>query len=163
VTNQGNDTRVKAGEIIQRRLLEVGISVKLRVIEWASFLKEFINPGNFDATILAWNITLDPDAYDVWHSSKTRAGELNFIGFQNDEADRLLEEGRHTFDQGRRKRIYDRFQEILADQQPYVFLYVPEALPVVARRFQGIEPAPAGIMHNFIRWYVPQDQQKYQR
>ncbi len=52
LTNQGNDQRVKTGEIIQRRLREIGIDVKLRVVEWASFLKEFINPGNFDATIL---------------------------------------------------------------------------------------------------------------
>jgi peptide/nickel transport system substrate-binding protein len=163
VTSQGSDARTKSGEIIQRRLKEVGVSVKLRVIEWASFIKEFINPGDFDATILGWTIPPDPDSFAVWHSSKTGVGELNFIGFKNAEVDRLLEEGRHTLDQQQRKRIYDRFQEILAEQQPYIFLYVPETLPVVAKRFHGIEPAPAGIMHNFIRWYVPRDQQKYQR
>lgn len=163
VTNQGNDQRIKAGEIIQRRFREVGVEVKLRVIEWASFLKEFINPGNFDATILAWTITPDPDSYNVWHSSKTGVGELNFIDFQNAEVDRLLEAGRRTLDQDRRKQIYGRFQEILAEQQPYIFLYVPETLPVVAKRFHGIEPAPSGIMHNFIHWYVPREQQKYQR
>jgi peptide/nickel transport system substrate-binding protein len=163
VTNQGNDQRIKAGEIIQRRFREVGVEVKLRVIEWAAFLKDFINPGNFDATILAWTIVPDPDAYNVWHSSKTAVGELNFVGFKNAEVDRLLEEGRRTLDRAKRKVVYDRFQEILADQQPYIFLYVPEALPVVAKRFHGIEPAPSGIMHNFIRWYVPAEQQKYQR
>ncbi len=163
VTNQGNDQRTKSGEIIQRRLREVGIEVKLRVIEWASFLKEFINPGNFDATILGWTIPPDPDAYNVWHSSKTKLGELNFIHYHNDEVDALLEKGRHTLDQDARKKIYDRFQEILAEEQPYTFLYVPDALPVVASRFHGIEPAPAGIMYNFIRWYVPASEQKYSR
>jgi peptide/nickel transport system substrate-binding protein len=163
VTNQGNDQRIKAGEIIQRRFREVGVEVKLRVIEWASFLKEFINPGNFDATILAWTTVPDPDAYNVWHSSKTGVGELNFVGFKNAEVDRLLENGRRTLDRSERKAVYDRFQEILAEQQPYIFLYVPEALPAVARRFHGIDPAPSGIMYNFIRWYVPRDQQKYQR
>lgn len=163
VTNQGNDQRIKAGEIIQRRFREVGVEVKLRVIEWASFLKEFINPGNFDATILGWTITPDPDSYNIWHSSKTGVGELNFIGFESAEVDTLLEAGRRTLDQDRRKEIYGRFQEILAEEQPYIFLYVPETLPVVARRFHGIEPAPSGIMHNFIHWYVPREQQKYQR
>ena len=163
VTNQGNDQRVKAGEIIQRRLSEVGVKVKLRVVEWAAFLKEFINPGNFDATILGWSGGIDPDVYNVWHSSKTGPGELNFIAFQNTEVDQLLEAGRRTFDQKERKRFYDRFQEILAEEQPYTFLYVPESLPVVAARFRGIEPAPAGIMHNFIRWYVPAEEQKYDR
>lgn len=163
VTNQGNDQRIKSGEIIQRRLREVGIEVRLRVIEWASFLKEFINPGNFDATILGWTIPPDPDSYNVWHSSKTRPGELNFVQFRHPEVDELLEKGRRTLLQEERKKLYDRFQEILAEEQPYTFLYVPDALPVVAERFRGIEPAPAGIMHNFIEWYVPAGQHKYTR
>ncbi|MDO3379450.1 peptide-binding protein [Geoalkalibacter halelectricus] len=162
LTNQGNDQRIKAGEIIQRRLSEIGIDVRLRVIEWASFLKEFVTPGNFDAIIMGWTIPPDPDAFAVWHSSRTRPGELNFIGFENAEVDGLLERGRHTLDQDERKRYYHRFQEILAEEQPYTFLFVPDALPVVARRFRGIEPAPAGIGHNFIRWYVPEGEQRHQ-
>ena len=161
VTNQGNDLRVKSAEIIQRRLQEVGIEVRIRVIEWASFLKEFINPGNFDATILGWTGGPEPDQYNIWHSSKTGPRELNFIGFNNPEVDDLLERGRRTFDQAERKAIYDRFQEVLAEEQPYTFLYVSDALPVVARRFRGVEPSPAGIRHNFIEWYVPEGEQKY--
>jgi peptide/nickel transport system substrate-binding protein len=163
VTNQGNDQRVKAGEIIQRRLKEVGIEVKLRVIEWASFLKEFINPGNFEATLLGWTVPVDPDAYNVWHSSKTGPGQLNFIHFNNPEVDELLERGRRTLDQNERQAIYGRFQEILAEEQPYAFLYVPDALPVVAARFRGVEAAPAGIMYNLIRWHVPEPEWKYKR
>ncbi len=161
VTNQGNDLRVKSAEIIQRRLKEVGIEVKIRVVEWATFLKEFIHAGNFDACILGWRGGPEPDQYNIWHSSKTGPRQLNFIHYKNAEVDELLEKGRRTFDQAERKRIYDRFQEILAEEQPYTFLYVGEALPAVAKRFHGIEPAPAGILHNFIRWYVPKNQQKY--
>ncbi len=163
VTNQGNDLRIKTGEIIQRRFKEIGVDVKLRVIEWAAFLKEFINPGNFDATILGWTGGPEPDQFNIWHSSKTGPRELNFIGFKNSEVDQLLEAGRRTFDQAERKRIYDRFQEILAQEQPYTFLYLRDALPAVASRIQGIEPAPAGITYNFIRWYVPEGEQKYDR
>jgi peptide/nickel transport system substrate-binding protein len=163
LTNQGNDQRIKAGEIIQRRLQEVGIEVKLRVIEWASFLKEFIYPGRFDATILGWTIPVDPDGYNIWHSSKTGPRELNFIGYSNPEVDRLLEQGRRVLGVDKRRPVYHRLQEILAEDVPYTFLYVPDSLPVVARRFHGIEEAPAGIMHNFNRWYVPESQQKYTR
>ncbi len=163
MTNQGNDQRIKSGEIIQRRLREVGIDVRLRVMEWASFLKEFVNPGNFDAIIMGWTIPIDPDPFDVWHSSKTRPGELNFIGFNNPEVDALLERGRRTLDQDERARIYHRFQEILAEEQPYTFLYVPDALPVVGARFRGVEEAPAGIMHNFNEWFVPAGEQKFTR
>jgi peptide/nickel transport system substrate-binding protein len=40
---------------------------------------------------------------------------------------------------------------------------VPDVLPAVTARVHGIKPAPSGIMHNFIRWYVPAAEQKYQR
>lgn len=163
VTNQGNDLRSKTGEIIQRRFREVGVDVKLRIIEWATFLKEFINPGNFDATILGWTGGPEPDQYNIWHSSKTGPRELNFIGFKNAEIDQLLEEGRRVFEPRQRKVYYDRFQEILAEEQPYTFLYVGEALPAVSKRFRGVEPAPAGIRYNFNQWFVPKAEQKYSR
>lgn len=163
VTNQGNDQRIKSGEIIQRRFQDVGVEVKLRVIEWASFLKEFIHPRNFDATLMGWTVPIDPDGYNVWHSSKTDSGELNFIGYKNSRVDELLELGRRTNDQQQRKTMYAEFQEILAEEQPYTFLFVPDSLPVVAKRFHGIEEASSGIMHNFIRWHVPAAEQKYQR
>jgi len=160
ITNQGNEIRAKCAEIIQRRLAEIGIKVKIRVLEWAAFVNDFINKRRFDATILGWSIPLDPDIYDVWHSSKTGPQELNFISYKNEEVDKLIEKGRGTFDQKERKKYYDRIQEILAEEQPYTFLYVPDALPIVHARFRGVEPAPLGIGHNFIKWYVPKEEQK---
>jgi peptide/nickel transport system substrate-binding protein len=161
LVNQGNEVRAKTAEIVQRRLAEVGISVKIRVIEWAAFIKEFINKRRFDAVILGWTIPMDPDLYDVWHSSKTGPSELNFISYKNEEVDILLERGRSTFDRAERKRCYDRIQEIMAEDQPYIFLYVPDALPIFNARVRGIDPAPIGIGHNVIRWYVPKEEQKY--
>lgn len=161
ITNQGNDQRIRVAQIIQRRLAAVGIEVRVRVIEWASLISNFIDKGDFDALIMGWTIGQDPDLYDIWHSSKTGPRELNFIGYKNPEVDRLLEEGRGTFDQKRRQAAYFRIQQILQEDQPYTFLYVPDALPAVHARFRGIEPAPAGIMHNLIRWYVPKMEQRH--
>ena len=161
LTNQGNDIRARTAEIIQGRLREIGILVNIRIVEFAVFLKEFIDKGRFEAVLLGWNTGLDPDQYDIWHSSKTRPGELNFIHYKNPEVDALLEEGRHTFDREKRRRAYFKIQEILAEDQPYTFLFAPDALPAISRRFRGIKPAPAGISYNFIKWYVPQGEQKY--
>jgi peptide/nickel transport system substrate-binding protein len=160
ITNQGNEVRSKCAEIIQRRLGEIGIKVKIRVLEWAAFVNDFINKRRFDATILGWTIPLDPDIYDVWHSSKMGPQELNFVSYKNAEVDDLIEKGRSTFDQKKRKKYYDRIQELLAEEQPYTFLYVPDALPIIHARFKGIEPAPLGIGYNFIKWYVPKEEQK---
>jgi peptide/nickel transport system substrate-binding protein len=163
ITNQGNDERKMAAEIIQKRLAEVGIDVKIKIIEWSSFVSEFINKRRFDAVLLGWSLSLDPDMYDIWHSSKTKEGEFNFVGYSNQEVDGLLLEGRRTFDQEERKRVYHRIHEILYAEQPYLFLYVPDALPILHSRFKGIEVGPAGIGHNFIKWYVPKNEQRYIR
>lgn len=161
MTNQGNNERKMTAVIIQQRLKGVGISVKVRIIEWAAFIKEFIDKKQFEALVMGWTIPIDPDLYNVWHSSKTREGELNFISFKNEEVDRLIDEGRFTLDREKRKQAYFKIQEILKEEVPYVFLYVPDALPVVSSRVHGIEPAPAGIGYNLIKWYVPKDLQKY--
>ncbi len=161
ITNQGNEIRAKCAEIIQKRLAEVGISVKIRIIEWAAFVNDFINKRKFDATILGWTIPQDPDIHDVWHSSKTGPDELNFVSYKNVEVDALIEKGRSVFDQKKRKVFYDRIQEILAEEQPYLFLYVPDSLPMIHARFRGIRPAPLGIGYNLIRWYVPKEEQRF--
>ncbi|SHN66127.1 peptide-binding protein [Desulfovibrio litoralis] len=159
--SQGNEQRTKAAIIIQHQLKKVGIEVKIRTVEWAAFIKEFVNKGNFDAVILGWNILQDPDLFDVWHSSRAKPGGLNFINYKNPEVDKLLEEGRSTLDQEKRKVIYDRFQEILHEDQPYCFLFVPYSLPIIDARFQDIKPSPAGLTHNFERWWVPKNLQRY--
>jgi peptide/nickel transport system substrate-binding protein len=163
LTNQGNDQRIKTATVIQSRLKALGIEVKIRTVEWAAFLKEFVDKGRFQALILGWTITQDPDAFDVWDSSRAVPGGLNFIGYENPEADALLEQGRRTLDRGKRKAVYDRFQEILHRDQPYCFLYVPYSLPIVQGRFKGIKEAPAGISYNFIRWWVPKGEQRFEK
>jgi len=161
ITNQGNNNRIKTAQIIQRRLREVGIDVKIRVIEWASFINEFIDKKKFEAVILGWSTGIDPDQYDIWHSSKTGPKELNFISYKNKKVDKLLEEGRLTFDKDKRKKIYFEFQKILAEDCPYVFLYVPYSLTILHKRFRNVKLAPAGIGYNIEKWFVPKLEQKY--
>jgi peptide/nickel transport system substrate-binding protein len=160
MTNQGNSERIRAAEIIQQNLKAVGITVTIRVMEWQAFLEQ-IDKRSFDAMILGWSMSRDPDLYDIWHSSKTRKGEYNFIGYKNDEVDRLLVEGRRTFDVKKRKKIYYRIHAILAEEQPYAFLYVPDATPIVHKRFKGVEVAPLGIFYNFREWHVPQNRMEW--
>jgi len=158
---QGSDEGRKVGEIIQASLKDLGVQVEIRVIEWAALLKEYIKKRNFEATILAWGVTPDPDQYDIWHSSKTSPDELNRIGYANPEADELLEKGRSTCVEADRKKYYDRLQEVLAEDQPIVFLYFRDGLPVVSSRIRGIVPSPQGINYNFNEWFVPRNLHRY--
>ena len=161
LTNQGNEQRILTATVIQSQLKEIGIAVNIRTVEWAAFIKEFVSKGRFDAVILGWTIGADPDIYEVWHSSKAKPGGLNMTMYRNAEVDALLEAGRATPDMDQRRLIYARLQEVLADDQPYCFLYVPCALPMVQARFRGVEPAVAGIMHNFDKWWVTRSEHRY--
>ena len=162
LTNQGNPVRKMAATIIQSDLKKVGIKVNIRVLEWACFLKHFIHRKNFEAYLMGWKIPADPNQIDIWNSQKTGEYQLNHVAYRNEEVDRLLDLGVSTFDRDERKKYYDRFQEILAEDQPYTFLWYAETLPIVHVRVQGIEPAPAGIDYNFDKWFVPRAEQKHQ-
>lgn len=161
LTNQGNEQRAKTAQIIQQNLKQVGIEVKINILEWQALLHNFIDQRKFEAIIMAWSLSRDPDLYDIWHSSKTAPQEFNFISYNNPQVDKLIIEGIRTFDIQERKRAYYKLHEILADEQPYTFLYIADALPIIHRRFKGIQKAPIGIWHNFIKWSVPKAEQRY--
>ncbi len=160
ITNQGNLQRISTAEIIQYQLSRVGIRVKIRVLEWQALLKRIME-RNFQAVILGWALGYDPDPYDIWHSSKTGPGEFNFVGYSNPEVDRLLEEARGILDREKRARIYHRIQRIIYEDQPYTFLYVPDSLSILHKRFKNVRPKKAGIWYNFEDWYIPKDERKY--
>ncbi len=160
-TNMGNALRKNTATIIQWRLAKIGIKVEIEALEWSTFVNEFIDKRRFEAVILGWSIGLDPDQYDIWHSSKTKEKEFNFVTYNNPEVDDLLEKGRRTFDIEKRKKAYYRIQEILAEEVPYIFLYVPDATPIVHARVKGIKPSPIGISYNLPKWYVPKRLQKH--
>lgn len=163
MTNQGNKMRSLTAEIIQSQLKAVGIKVNVRVIEWSAFIHQFIDKGSFEAVLLGWSLSRDPDQYSIWHSGQVNEGQYNFVSYKNPEADKLLETGRRSFDRSERERIYRKLHSVLARDLPYIFLYYPEALPAVHKRFRGPEVAPAGLGWNFFKWWVPKGQQKYLR
>jgi len=161
MTNQGNTVRTKICETLQQSWEKIGVKVNIRILEWATFINEYIDKQKFDALVLGWNITNDPDLYDVWHSSNCGGRKLNFICYKNKELDKLLIEGRKEFDPEKRKVFYHKAQEIIAEDQPYTFLYVPYSLVAMSKRFENVYPAPAGITHNMDKWWVKKENQKY--
>jgi peptide/nickel transport system substrate-binding protein len=161
LTNQGNDERKKIAEIVQASLRDLGIGVDIRILEWAALLKEHVKKRNFDAMILGWGTGSDPDQYVVWHSSQTGPDELNHISFKNAEVDALLEAGRSSCVQADRTRFYHRLHEVLAEEQPLVFLYWRDVMPAVSSRIFGIDPGSAGIKWNQEEWFVPRYLHRY--
>jgi len=161
ITNQGNKDREDIATVVQREWRDIGVVADVQIIAWASFLNEFVDKKNFQAVILGWTLPLDPDCYVVWHSASTKEGGFNFVSYGNEEVDKLIEEGRRTFDKAKRIEIYRKIHEIIADDAPYTFLYFPYATVAISNRFEGIDPAPAGIGYNFIDWYVNPSEIRY--
>ncbi len=163
MTNQGNKKRELSATMIQSNLKKIGIKVNIRIIEWSAFINEYIHNKRFEALIIGWSLSRDPDCYSIWHSSQIDKGQYNFVSYSNPEVDRLIIKGRETFAKEKRKKIYQKIHELIAEDQPYTFLYVDDALPVVSSRIHGIAVAPIGIGYNFIKWYIPETLQRYTR
>lgn len=157
LVNQGNKEREKAAVILQWQYKKIGVKVNVRVMEWSSLLR-ILNAKNgekdFDAVMIGWSLGIDPDSYSIWHSSQYPLG-LNFIAYSNKEVDRLLEEGRTTVDRAERKKIYGKIQKIIADEQPYIFLWYPSSIVAVSDRVGELsKPGPAGLFVDIEKVYI---------
>jgi peptide/nickel transport system substrate-binding protein len=157
ITNQ-NKEREKTAVLIQRRLKDVGIDVQIRAIEWASFISRFIKTGDFDVVVLGWGLGLDPDQFNIWHSSQQAPGQFNFIGYNNPTIDKLLEQGRLELNPDKRMKIYHEFAKVLLEDSPIVYLSAGYGLTAIHKRVKGIDsPAPpAGVGWNSYDWYIPE-------
>jgi len=131
ITNNGNEIRRDIATLIQDNLKSLGIEVRIEIYEWAVFLKSFINKGNFDAMVLGWGLGPDFDQYQIWHSSQNNPEQLNVVSYHNPEVDRLLVDIRQEYNREKIIAMAGQIQSLIYQDQPYLFLYVPEATSVI--------------------------------
>lgn len=144
ITNGGNDIRKSILTIAQDSWKKIGIDVKTDIVEWSVFIGRHVNTGNFDALILGWSMGIDPDLYQIWHSSQTNQNQLNFVGFNNEEADDLIVKIRQEYDHEKQVEYCHRLHRIIADEQPYTFLYVGKWTAVLDKKIVIKEVLPTG-------------------
>jgi peptide/nickel transport system substrate-binding protein len=151
-------TAEQIATMLQENLKEIGIKMSIRKLEWAVFVQK-VEEHNFDACTMGWALGWESDPYQIWHSSQAVEKGSNFVGFKNEEADKLIEEARKEFDPQKRDEMYHRFQQIIYEEQPYTFLFTMKELEAVSGRFENVEVYPMGIAPLY--WWVPKDAQKY--
>lgn len=154
----GNDTRERIIKLLKDDFAKVGIEIVPDAYEWSVFIQRVMNK-EFDATILGWTGVMEADPYQVWHSSQTAGGGCNRIGFNNPQADALIEQARRTLDKDKRNELYYRLQEILHNEQPYTFMFAAPTLGFVSKRFENVQAHTLGV--NIHKWYVPAEKQRY--
>lgn len=134
ITNSGNDLRKSILAITQEAWKQIGIDVRTDLLEWAVFIQERVDKADFDALILGWSMGIEPDLYQIWHSSQDNPYQLNFVGYNNPIADDLIVKIRKEYDHNKQVEFCHRLHEIIAKDQPYTFLYVPKWTAVLDKK-----------------------------
>jgi peptide/nickel transport system substrate-binding protein len=121
-------------------------------MEWQAFLNTVINPRNFEAVLMGWSLGLKPDAYSIWHSDSNKKGGFNFIGYKNKEVDELIKKAEQTVNKVEFDRIYQKIFALIAKDNPYLFLVIPNSITAVNKKISPVTPSLIGVMHNAIEW-----------
>ena len=124
-------------EIYQLDLRKIGVEMKMRIMEWTSFLDRCRN-HDFQAYGMAWGSEIDPDKdKSTWRTQDYEQGQ-NYGGYANAEIDHLFDIGIEEFDLEKRKKIYQRIHKILYEDQPCNFISNRVATSVVHKRIRGL-------------------------
>jgi peptide/nickel transport system substrate-binding protein len=134
ITNSGNNIRKAILAIAQDAWKQIGIDVRTDLLEWSVFIQERVNKLDFDALVLGWSMGIEPDLYQIWHSSQTGPQQLNFVGFKNKEADELIIKIRQEYNHAKQVQYCHQLHKIIAYEQPYTFLYVGKWTAILDKR-----------------------------
>ncbi|MBI5428434.1 MAG: peptide ABC transporter substrate-binding protein, partial [Nitrospinae bacterium] len=156
IANSGNPVRKNILTIAQNNWRKLGIKCNTQLFEWAVFLKDFVNAGKFDALVLGWSMGIDPDLFQIWHSSQTGPQQLNFVGYEDPDADRLIVKIRQEYDKARQVEMAHRLHRIIARDQPYTFLYVGKATQLLDKKIAIVDRLPDGT-EEYRKIYPTQD------
>lgn len=148
-----NVDRAKVAKLIQSDLKEVGIKLNLISKTISEVNNDHVLPSFFDVLLYGVSTFIDPDRYELFHSSQIGYPNLNISGYVSNEkkviieqgekktppeVDYVLEKGRALIDESDRKEEYIRFQEIVLDETPVIYLYHPVYNYIANKRVKGV-------------------------
>lgn len=149
---------VKTAQMLQTEWQKIGVTVNLIIVSPQELQQDYIRSRNFDALLFFENTGADPDPYPFWHSSQARDPGLNLAGFSNTEADNLLTTARQTMDNTTRIQNYQKFQTIILNEIPAVFLNNVVYVYNVPDDLQGLNLNtiihPSERFLNINKWYL---------
>jgi ABC-type transport system substrate-binding protein len=156
ISNSGNAIRKNILTIVQESWRKIGVKCNTQLFEWAVFLKDFVNELKYDALVLGWSMGIDPDLYQIWHSSQAGPKQLNFVGYKNAEADRLITRIRKEYDRSKQVVMARELHRIIARDQPYTFLYVAKSTQVLDKKIAMVEKGEDG-KEKYVKIYPTKD------
>jgi peptide/nickel transport system substrate-binding protein len=142
---------------IKKSWEDIGIKVSTQALPLAEIQGD-IKQRNFDALFYGEVVGSDPDPYAFWHSSQTGENGFNLSNFSNKDVDQILEDARVTSDQAKRQALYAKFQDIIAEEEPAIFMYSPVYTYVQSNKLKGFNVSsillPKNRFSNISEWYL---------
>ena len=137
---------------------EAGIKVDVHVYPIAELNSVLLRPRNYEALLFGEVVGRALDLFAFWHSSQRNDPGLNIALYTNAKVDSLLAKARATTNRREREKLYEKFEEYVAEDQPAIFLYAPKFLYIVPKDLYGVElGALAGASDRFLnvhQWYT---------
>lgn len=167
LTNAGNTQREAVGVSIKQDLELLGMKVNFKSIEFNSLVNRLMNEANYDAVIMAFTSNInEPNAgFNVWkinsalHIFNKRTpndltGTDKILPFES-EIENLFKKGALELDFNKRKEIYDKYQQIVSEQNPLIYLCSPISIAAIRTKIKNVFPTKTGgLLHNLAELYI---------
>jgi peptide/nickel transport system substrate-binding protein len=147
LTNAGNTARQRMATLIQQDLGAVGIRVSVVTLDFPALIERLMRTQDYEACLLGLsNVDPDPNSMmNLWLSSSPNhqwnPSEKTPATAWEEEIDTQMRLQASSLNEPERKRAVDRLQQIVADQQPFVYLVHPNTLVAVSPRLAGVQPS----------------------
>lgn len=147
LTNAGNGARQKMATLIQQDLAAVGMQVTVVTLDFPALIERLMHTQDYQACLLGLvNVDPDPNAMmNLWLSSSPNhqwnPSEKTAATPWEAEIDTQMHAQATSLDVRDRRRAVDRVQQIVADQQPFIYLVYPNTLYAVSPQLGGVQPS----------------------
>jgi peptide/nickel transport system substrate-binding protein len=142
-TNVGNKVRENLIQVMQQQWKEIGVEATPRPIAFQTLVTQLRSTHTFQVILLGIsNNDTDPDQTTLWTTKGIGAGGLNGMQYKNPEVDKLMADALQTTDRKVRKPLYDKIQNILADELPAPILVYPSSVWGINKRVQNFNVGP---------------------
>ena len=167
-TNAGALERESIGVMIKQDLEDLGMKVNFKPIEFNSLVNKLSNTIDWDMAIMGLTGSpLEPhDGKNVWMSTgplhlfnqRPQGQNTNDHYPWENELDEIFETGALKLTFNERKPIYDRYQEIIYEEKPIIYLYSPIRITAIRKKFKNIFPSSlSGLVHNIDEIYLEEN------
>ena len=138
----------------QNYLQQVGIEVEIDWLEWKAWTEVVFIDHDFDIIYADWLFDDSFDISSLFHSREIGPGKNNVGSYRNPQVDALLDEASTTLDIEKKRTIYHRLHEILAEDAPYTYLWTLTNYAAYNRRVRRIDIHPTRFFTYIKDWYI---------